>query len=353
MKCPLKIFILSVLLFWTNLSFAQDTFSIVAIDTVDGLVGSAAASFVGGVSKFLISKVFYVLPGVGAIHTQAWYEDGNYLNAKQWMKEGESPQAIIDSLVANDVGNSPYLRQYIVIDLVNGGRTAGYTGHGCDAYKNHVLGKGYAIAGNCLYGQAVLDSMEAGFSRTTGTLADKLMAALMGGKSAGGDKRGKQYHLSSLMAVLKVAKPGNPASLLYLNLLVAYPPILPGWKAPTRDPVDSLQSLYNKWKNPPSPDTNSVYDLQKQDYVYHLYQNYPNPFNPTTTIHFSLARRQKVSLKVYDLSGNEVATLIHNEFKATGDYSAEFHAGHLASGVYVYRLLAEDFTQTRKMILIK
>jgi hypothetical protein len=51
--------------------------------------------------------------------------------------------------------------------------------------------------------------------------------------------------------------------------------------------------------------------------------------------------------------GNEVASLIHNERKEAGDYRTEFHAGHLASGVYVYRLNAEDFTETRKMVLIK
>jgi uncharacterized Ntn-hydrolase superfamily protein len=54
--------------------------------------------------------VFYVSPGKGAIHTQAWFDERNYLNARQWMKEGKSPQAIIDSVVANDAGNSPAIR---------------------------------------------------------------------------------------------------------------------------------------------------------------------------------------------------------------------------------------------------
>lgn len=151
------------------------------------------------------------------------------------------------------------------------------------------------------------------------------------------------------MAVIKVAKTGNPEGRPYLYKLVTYPDIIPGGNEPATDPVDSLQSLYDEWKRK----TNNSDDIQKQDYDFCLYQNYPNPFNPSTAIHFSLARPQRVSLKVYDLLGNEVASLIHNERKEAGDYSTEFHAVHLVSGVYVYRLQAEDFTETMKMLLIK
>jgi photosystem II stability/assembly factor-like uncharacterized protein len=83
-----------------------------------------------------------------------------------------------------------------------------------------------------------------------------------------------------------------------------------------------------------------------------LMQNYPNPFNPSTTIKFSIPETGNIKLKVYDILGNEVATLV-NEEKAPGNYSVEWNASSLASGVYVYRLTAGSFVQTRKMILMK
>ncbi|QQS38332.1 MAG: T9SS type A sorting domain-containing protein [Ignavibacteriales bacterium] len=93
---------------------------------------------------------------------------------------------------------------------------------------------------------------------------------------------------------------------------------------------------------------------------YLLNQNYPNPFNPSTTIKYEVSSRQFVLLKVYDLLGREVVTLI-NEEKPAGSYEIEFDAGDLASGIYYYQLKAGDpssssgqsFIQTKKMILLK
>jgi hypothetical protein len=86
--------------------------------------------------------------------------------------------------------------------------------------------------------------------------------------------------------------------------------------------------------------------------TYGLEQNYPNPFNPSTRIKFSIAQSDFVSLKIYDILGNEVATLV-NEQRAPGAYEVTFDAGNLASGVYVYTLTAGDFVQTRKLMLMK
>ena len=83
-----------------------------------------------------------------------------------------------------------------------------------------------------------------------------------------------------------------------------------------------------------------------------LYQNRPNPFNSTTRIAYSLPTSQHVVLKVYDLSGREVATLV-DEWKALGNYGVDFNAGHLPSGMYVYRIKAGDFVQARKLMLLK
>ena len=83
-----------------------------------------------------------------------------------------------------------------------------------------------------------------------------------------------------------------------------------------------------------------------------LEQNYPNPFNPSTTISWQLPVNAFVLLKVYDVLGNEVTTLV-NDQKAAGSYQTDFDASNLSSGTYIYRLEAGNFVQTRKMILLK
>jgi predicted GH43/DUF377 family glycosyl hydrolase len=85
---------------------------------------------------------------------------------------------------------------------------------------------------------------------------------------------------------------------------------------------------------------------------YVLKQNYPNPFNPTTTIEFDLPKTVQVSLKVFNILGEEVITLVSDRLSA-GSYSYDWDASNLASGVYLYRLQAGDYVETRKMVLMK
>jgi len=85
---------------------------------------------------------------------------------------------------------------------------------------------------------------------------------------------------------------------------------------------------------------------------FQLYQNFPNPFNPNTTIKFSIPKDSYVELVLYDISGRGVSTLVSDPYKA-GTYSVDFNASNLASGVYFYKLLAGNFSMTRKMILVK
>lgn len=86
--------------------------------------------------------------------------------------------------------------------------------------------------------------------------------------------------------------------------------------------------------------------------MFRLEQNYPNPFNPTTTISFSIPERHFVSLKIYDLLGREVATLI-NEEKDQGYHKIIFDGFHLKSGIYFYKIQTGDYIETKKALLLK
>ncbi|MCE1164839.1 MAG: T9SS type A sorting domain-containing protein [Bacteroidetes bacterium] len=94
----------------------------------------------------------------------------------------------------------------------------------------------------------------------------------------------------------------------------------------------------------------NTYEIVPAKYL--LYQNFPNPFNPTTMIKYGLPKKNLVSLSVYDISGREVAKLV-NEVKPAGYHTVFFNASSFASGVYFYQIIAEDFIQTHKMVLIK
>lgn len=86
---------------------------------------------------------------------------------------------------------------------------------------------------------------------------------------------------------------------------------------------------------------------------YALRQNYPNPFNPMTKIEFSIPQADYVSLKFYDILGNEVGSYLNNYYLTPGVYSAEFDGSKLSSGVYFYTLSSKNFTDTKKMLLVK
>jgi hypothetical protein len=85
---------------------------------------------------------------------------------------------------------------------------------------------------------------------------------------------------------------------------------------------------------------------------FYLSQNFPNPFNPITTIRYQLSVAGNVTLRLYDVLGNEIATLV-NEEKSVGVYEIIFYAGNLPSGAYFYQLRTEGFVETKKMILMK
>ena len=102
--------------------------------------------------------------------------------------------------------------------------------------------------------------------------------------------------------------------------------------------------------------SNSIEVEINQPIMFSLEQNYPNPFNPSTNIQYAISSRQLVTLKVYDVLGKEIATLV-NEEKPAGSYEVEFKSSvgslQLASGIYYYQLRSGDYLETKKMILLK
>jgi len=101
---------------------------------------------------------------------------------------------------------------------------------------------------------------------------------------------------------------------------------------------------------------NSIVDVAQEDQLptqFELYQNYPNPFNPTTKIKFALPKESNVKLTVYNVLGQEVATLVNNTAMNAGYHTVNFDASRLATGLYIYRIQAKDFVSVKKMMLIK
>jgi hypothetical protein len=96
----------------------------------------------------------------------------------------------------------------------------------------------------------------------------------------------------------------------------------------------------------------SIYGIDNKSQGYNLNQNFPNPFNPITNIKFSVGKNGNVTLKVYNLLGNEISTLV-NKRKPPGEYTVEFKGDKLAGGIYFYKLIAGDFVSTRKMVLLR
>ncbi|MCW8809784.1 MAG: T9SS type A sorting domain-containing protein [Ignavibacteriaceae bacterium] len=116
--------------------------------------------------------------------------------------------------------------------------------------------------------------------------------------------------------------------------------------------------LYSKWNAGSTfyPFTWTNYTYVENEFTsptdFALFQNYPNPFNPITKIRYELPERSFVIIKVYDVLGKEITTLVNDE-KPNGNYEVEFNGNGLASGIYYYRITAGDFSQTKKMILLK
>lgn len=221
---------------------AQDTYSIVALDTASRQVGGAAASCVDLPAAYPDGFLIEILPDTGAIATQAQYLPANQQNARLRMRAGDGAAAIINYLQNNDAEGNAQIRQYGITRFAgNSGESKAFTGTDCMDYKNHLTGSVdgfyYSIQGNILLGSQVLTQMENNFKNTKGDLACRLMAAMQGAKIVGADTRCAGNNTSSLFAFLKVSNPtdtfGKPALLVGLRTQ----------NGQQIEPVDSLQKL--------------------------------------------------------------------------------------------------------------
>jgi len=222
-------------------SYIYTTFSIVATDTNTGEIGSAGGSCIQ--NSIIISDIH---PGIGAIHTQSYWNSSNQNYASLLMDQGYSPEEIMLFLEENDIANNPEIRQYGAVDLLNGGRSASFTGSNCSDWKGHVNDISYAIQGNILLSSDILDSIEDAFINKNGTLDQKLMAGLQGGKIPGADSRCLDEGISTLSAFIRVAQPDDINDyFMDINIenVTPYFNLTGNWI----DPIDTLQTLYDTW----------------------------------------------------------------------------------------------------------
>jgi len=160
------------------------TFSIVAFDPESGELG------VGVASRFFAvgSVVPWAKAGVGAVATQSFANTTFGWRGLELMEQGANPQEALDILLRHD--SDPHRRQIGMV--VFGGESVTYSGSGCLPWAGGRNGPNYAVQGNILAGEAVVEAMESTFLSTVGTLADRIYAALVAGDKKGGDARGKQ-----------------------------------------------------------------------------------------------------------------------------------------------------------------
>lgn len=234
-----------ILVFGSLYSYAQHTFSIVAIDPVNGQIGSAGATCLtsgdcGGCGGAVI--ISGIIPGKGAVNAQATVCIPNVNSdfVKGQLRNGKSATEALTQVLANDqcqFGTSAD-RQYGIVSYQNGVIDAqGYTGDGALSYAGHRVGANYSIQGNILLGPEIVDSMEARFIRSEGLpLALRLMEAMQGANVVGADSRCAEDGLSSKSSFLRIANNTDPEGTFAVNFVV-------GSTAAGVDPIDSLQSL--------------------------------------------------------------------------------------------------------------
>ena len=318
---PLNKTLILVAVVLLNLNYvrAQHTFSIVAVDPATGEVGSAGGTCLS--SEDGARDVSDIVIGVGAINTQSFWNATNQTNARDRMLAGDSPDEIITWLQNNDVEGSSMVayRQYGVVDI-NGanGRSAAFTGSANYDKKGHRTGADYAIQGNILISEDVLDDMETAFNNTSGSLCSRLMAVMQAAKRPGADDRCLSSGLSCKSAYIRVAKPSDTDSS-YGNLWLDINVWLDSGTF-TGDPIDELQLQYDIFKA-----TLGVDDYD--DFYY-----YPNPTSGVFRVS-EKSSNNGVKIMVFDSMGRKVL-----EEKKENEEFFVLNLNSSAKGIYFVKI---------------
>ena len=204
----------------------DNTFSIVARDPATGAVGAAVSTARLAVGNRVLQVEF----GVGAVASQANTNPMLARDSLDRLRQGATAQQALDAALQADERRDE--RQLSVIS--SKGTQAVFTGTRPDDYKGHLVGKDMVVAGNILVGRETLEAMAAAFESTTGTLADRVMAALEAGQNAGGDRRGK---ISAAIVVMNEA-PGTSGYARNIDLRIDS----------SKDPVGDLRVLFDAYK---------------------------------------------------------------------------------------------------------
>lgn len=168
----------------TDFEFFTATFSIVAYDPATGDLGVAVSSKFPAVG----AMVPYARAGVGAVATQAAANLRFGPEGLKLLESGLTPQQALDKLIEGDPGRDD--RQLGLVDAR--GRAGAWTGKKCFPFAGHIIGENFSVQGNILAGRPVIEAMAQAFTKSSGSLAERLMAALEAGEAAGGDQRGKE-----------------------------------------------------------------------------------------------------------------------------------------------------------------
>jgi uncharacterized Ntn-hydrolase superfamily protein len=280
--------------FYSIMMLGQDTFSIVAVDPATGEIGSAGATclddddIAGG--AVIISDI---VVGKGAVNTQSYYLEANQNLANGFLNDGSTASQVLDDVVINDSQNNPSIRQYGAATLIgdDNSRSAAFTGVNCFDVKHHRIGLNFAVQGNILLNEGIVDSMYERFINTNGPLHLKLMSAMQGANVPGADSRCLNEGVSSRSAFLRVAKPGDSNNDLWMDLNVSKTPF-------GKEPIDSLQNLFDEF----ILINNDISDQIQEAKIF------PNPSDGIFEIVYKFNSGDQII--VYDLAGNVVKKIL-------------------------------------------
>ncbi len=299
-----------------------------AVDSATGEIGSAGATCLSEEDGAI--TISDIILGVGAIHTQAWWTVVNQNAAHTRMETGDTPEEIISWLEGNDnssEGGSISDRQYGVVTLNDGTPlSAAYTGNNNFDEKGHRVGDGYAIQGNILISQDVLDDMENAFLTSDGPLCERLMAVLQAAKRPGADVRCLEDGISSGSAFIRVAKQTDVSSDygdLWLDINV--------WLdsgAFTGDPIDEVQNQFDRFKESESTGITELNSNQASVF--------PNPTNGYVTIDIH-SQGYISKLKLSDVNGRTLITK-----KIRNKQPIQLDLSKYERGLYFVELYVDD-----------